>query len=213
MDKQIERREMVTRQLRERDIRDERVLHAMEQIPRHEFVPNAFQGAAYNDRPLSIGGGQTISQPYIVALMTQFLTLSATDRVLEIGTGSGYQTAILASLAKEVVSVERLPELTERARVVLSRLGFENVTLHVGDGSKGWPEQGPYDAILVTAGAPTIPEALLEQLAEGGRLVCPVGSRKSQRLIQIVRRADGFFEEEKTPCVFVPLIGEEGWPE
>lgn len=211
MHEATQRAEMVAQQLRDRGIRDPRVLAAMQRVPRHEFVPKVGRRNAYADAPIVIGGGQTISQPYMVAVMTELLDLSPTDRVLEIGTGSGYQAAILSLLAREVITIERIPELAERARAVLSRLGYDNVEVLLADGTVGSPERGPYDAIVVTAGAPQIPQSLLDQLTHGGRLVCPVGSRKTQQLVRWTRENGKFRAEEGVPCVFVPLIGEEGW--
>lgn len=202
---------MVGQQLRARGIRDERVLAAMEKIPRHLFMPQASRSLAYADRALSIGEQQTISQPYMVALMTELLRLRPEDRVLEIGTGSGYQTAILAELAAEVVTIERHAVLAERARGVLVPLGYSKVTLIIGDGTQGHAERAPYDAILVTAGGPQVPPPLEAQLAMGGRLVCPVGPREVQELVRIVRGSQGFERETGIQCSFVPLIGEEGW--
>jgi len=198
-------------ELRALGIRDERVLSAMERVPRHLFVPPELVPYAYEDRPLPIGAGQTISQPYIVALSTQALELSPQDRVLEIGTGSGYQAAVLAELAGEVYTVERLPELSQAARERLERLGYKNLHFRVGDGTKGWPEEAPFDAILVTAAAPRVPQSLIEQLAEGGRLVIPIGGRESQTLWRMEKRAGRLKKAYLCPCTFVPLIGEEGW--
>ncbi|MBI4495969.1 MAG: protein-L-isoaspartate(D-aspartate) O-methyltransferase [Deltaproteobacteria bacterium] len=208
-----ERRNMVEEQLRRRGISDPRVLQAMEKVPRHLFVPPGYEAAAYEDHPLPIGGGQTISQPYIVAIMTQLLELKGSERVLEIGTGSGYQTAVLAELARSVFTIERLPELLHQSRTVLQRLGYTNIFFRSGDGSLGWPEVAPFDGIVVTAGAPEVPEVLKNQLGEGRRLVIPVGSRYSQTLFQVTRRGESFLEEEVTGCVFVPLVGEFGWQE
>lgn len=204
---------MVEKQLRARGILDERVLKAMGAVPRHAFVPGALRSRAYEDCALTIGSAQTISQPYMVALMTELLSLGPTDRVLEIGTGSGYQTAILASLAKEVVSIERREELAERARDVLGDLGVSNARVVVGDGTRGYPDAAPYDAIIVTASGPTVPPSLGKQLAIGGRLVCPVGPRDVQELVRLVRTRDGLVKERSIRCSFVPLIGEEGWDE
>ncbi|WP_332448539.1 protein-L-isoaspartate(D-aspartate) O-methyltransferase [Methanoculleus sp.] len=206
-----EREEMVEFQVRARGVRDERVLAAMRKVPRHLFVPKGFERAAYEDRPLPIGEGQTISQPYIVAVMTEQLELSPQDRVLEIGTGSGYQAALLAELAGTVISLERLPELADRARQTLARAGVTGVRVVVGDGTKGYPPEAPYDAIIVTAASPGIPEPLVDQLAEGGRLIAPVGPRDCQDLIKLVKREGGV---EKIPLggvCFVPLIGQFGW--
>jgi len=202
---------MVERQIKGRGVRDGRVLDAMRKVPRHLFLPPEKADQAYEDHPVSIGRGQTISQPYMVALMTEALELRGDEKVLEIGTGSGYQTAILAELAREVYSVERIPELADEARTKLEDLGYTNVHIRVGNGTLGWPEEAPFDAILVTAGAPKVPKSLKAQLADGGRLVIPVGSEFHQVLYRIRRRGDEFLEEPLTSCVFVPLIGEEGW--
>ncbi len=205
------RERMVREQLIARGIRDPRVLEAMRRVPRHEFVPPHLRDRAYEDGPLPIGGGQTISQPYVVAYMTQALALRPQDVVLEVGTGSGYQTAVLCELARHVHSLERRSELSERARAVLTRLGYENVQLHVGDGTKGLPEFAPYDAILVTAAAPAIPAPLREQLAEGGRLVLPIGGRRQQVLQRVQRRGERWSVEDLIAVVFVPLYGEHGF--
>ena len=197
----------------QRGVLDHRVLQAMRTIPRHEFVPREKATHAYKDYPVAIGEGQTISQPYMVARMTELLNLTPTDTVLEIGTGSGYQAAILAMLAKTVHTIERLPCLAEIARDRLHALEIQNVTVHVGDGSLGLPEHAPYHAILVTAGAPHIPAALKEQLADNGRLVCPAGPSNCQRLYRVTRRGNSFREECFFSCIFVPLIGEDAWPE
>jgi len=204
---------MVERQLRARGISDSRVLEAMEHVPRHVFMPERVRAHAYDDRAVSIGAGQTISQPYMVALMTELLTLRPNDRVLEIGTGSGYQTAVLAELVDHVVTVERHAVLAERARHILDELGYPNVTVFVGDGTQGYETGGPYDAILVTAGGPQIPSSLEAQLAVGGRMVCPVGPREVQDLVRVVRTPDGLRQERSIRCSFVPLIGDEGWVE
>ena len=202
------RRVMVERDLRGRGIKDQRVLAAMEAVPRHVFVPEHLRDSAYADRPLPIGAGQTISQPYIVALMSELLMLKATDTVLEIGTGSGYQTAVLARLAASVKSIELLPSLGERAKKVLHELGYENIELKIGDGFFGWEERGPFDAILMTAAAPKIPEPLWNQLREGGRLVMPLGEeRKSQKLIRATKSAGRPVIEDFTDVLFVPLRG------
>jgi protein-L-isoaspartate(D-aspartate) O-methyltransferase len=209
-----ERERMVERQIAARGVREPRVLDAMRAVPRHLFVPEALRHAAYDDRPLPIAEGQTISQPYMVGVMTQALDPAPHHRVLEIGTGSGYQTAILALLAGEVHSIERHPALAALARQALDAVGAGNVVIHVGDGTEGLPEHAPFDRILVTAGAPSVPESLQRQLAPGGRLVIPVGPAGFQRLTTIDRRADDRFERgESDPCVFVPLIGRFGWPE
>jgi protein-L-isoaspartate(D-aspartate) O-methyltransferase len=207
------RAEMVERQLRARDISDPRVLAAMGEVPRHRFVRETMAGHAYADRPLPIGFGQTISQPYIVALMTQCLALSGDERILEIGTGSGYQAAVLSRLCREVQTVERIPELAEQARSLLAELAIGNVTVRVGDGTLGLPESAPFDGIVVTAGAPVVAPPLLEQLAEGGRMVIPVGPHGFQRL-ELWRRAGRRTDREFVANVtFVPLIGRHGWPE
>ena len=204
---------MVQRQLRRRGIGDARVLAAMGRVPREQFVPPPFRSEAYADCALAIDCGQTISQPYMVALMTEALQLSGGEKVLEIGTGSGYQAAVLAELARQVVSIERYAELSARAGAVLEELGYRNVTLLTGDGTLGWPAGAPYDRILVTAAAQRAPEALLTQLAEGGILVVPVGSRSVQTLEAIRRVGDAFETVELSSCRFVPLVGAEGWPE
>jgi len=205
-----ERRALIA-ELRAQGIHDERVLAALGRVPRHVFVPPELLSYAYVNQPLPIGCGQTISQPYIVALSTEALALSPTDRVLEVVTGCGYQTAILAELGEEGYTVERLPELSEAARKRLSALGYTNVHFRVGDGTKGWPEKAPFDAILVTAAAPKPPKSLLDQLAEGGRMVIPTGGRTSQDL-WLLRKRDGRLERiYLCPCTFVPLVGEEGW--
>ena len=210
-DYEARRARMVREQLIARGISDPRVLEAMRRVPRHEFVPAHLRAYAYDDGPLPIGGGQTISQPYIVAYMTQALALRPDDVVLEIGTGSGYQTAVLCELARRVYSLERRPELAEHAREVLARLGYRNVEVHVGDGSQGLPEFAPYDAILVTAAAPAIPAPLREQLAEGGRLVLPTGGRRQQLLQRVRRHGDRWTVEDLIAVVFVPLYGEHGF--
>ena len=194
-----------------REIDDERVLEAMSRVKRELFVPAEGREFAYDDRPLPIGEGQTISQPFIVALMTQALELAGGERVLELGTGSGYQAAILAELAREVVTVERLPALAWQARLTLSTLGYENVRVHIATDKLGWPEDAPYDAIVVTAGAPCIPQALLDQLTVGGRLVIPVGSRWEQKLLKVVRGEAEDTVINLTLCRFVPLIGADAW--
>ncbi len=207
----LARKRMVQQQIAARGVRDPRVLRAFEEVPRHLFVDEALWGQAYEDHPVSIGQGQTISQPYMVALMTDALGLMGHEKVLEIGTGSGYQTAILAKLSDWVYSIERLPELSRRAQKVLEELKIFNVNLIVGDGSKGWPPEAPYDAIMVTAGAPAVPEPLVAQLAEGGRLVVPVGSRALQVLIRVTRREGRIIKEDLGGCRFVDLVGEHGW--
>lgn len=207
------RERMVAEQLERRGIRDRRVLEAMRRVPRHLFVDPSLIHQAYDDHPLPIGEEQTISQPYMVALMTAALELRETDRVLEIGTGSGYQTAILAELARWVYSIERIPRLAEHARTTLEGLGYRNVSIRIGDGSRGWPEAAPFDAVLVTAGAPETPPSLLAQLQQGGRLVIPVGSLYSQTLRRVIKGEGGLQQEDLAACVFVKLVGEEGWGE
>lgn len=193
------------------EIEDKRVLEVMAHIPRELFIPREYHQSAYEDRPLSIGHGQTISQPFIVALMTQALGLKSNDKVLELGTGSGYQTAILAELSKWVVSIERIPELIESAEKILSNLGYTNIELHLVTKFLGWPEGAPYNAILVTAGAPRVPDVLLEQLAIGGRLVIPVGSMWEQALYRITKGKIRNRIDNLGGCRFVPLIGEGAW--
>jgi len=204
---------MIASQLRGRGIRSLGVLDAFAAIPREAFVDPELHDHAYADRPLPIGYGQTISQPYIVALTAELLALQGTDRVLEIGTGSGYAAAILGRLARRVDTIERIPELAERARETLASLGISNVFVHCADGTLGWPEHAPYDGIAVAAYAPAPPPSLRAQLAVGGRLVMPVGPDSKQRLVKIVRSIDDVFDEHKlTPVAFVPLVGAEGWP-
>lgn len=207
----LARKRMVREQIEGRGIHTPRLLAAFEAVPRHLFVPPEELAWAYADGPLPIGEGQTISQPYIVALMTDLLDLQPTDRVLEVGTGSGYQAAILSQLAAEVHTVEILPALAQRAAERLARLGYSNVHVHVGDGSLGWPEAAPYDAILVAAAGPEVPPPLLEQLAEGGRLVAPVGGRYTQVLEIVERRGNEFARRQDIPVAFVPLRGKYGW--
>ncbi len=205
---------MVKLQIENRDIRDTRVLDAMRRLPRHLFVPPGSRALAYDDSPLPIGQRQTISQPYIVAFMTQALELRGAERVLEIGTGSGYQTAVLAELCREVFSIERIPELAEAAERTLAALGYQNVTLRVGDGSEGWPEHAPFDAIVVTAAAPSVPPALRNQLADNGVMVIPVGDWRRSQEIMVARRTAGTVTVERSiGCRFVPLIGTGGFPE
>jgi protein-L-isoaspartate(D-aspartate) O-methyltransferase len=209
-----QRKKMVDAQIRSRGIRDERVLRAMEKIPRHLFVDEGLIDQAYSDSPLPIGEKQTISQPYIVAIMTEALELKGGEKVLELGTGSGYQAAILAELADRVFTIERIASLAQKARKLLESLNYYNVVIRVGDGTYGWREESPFDAILVTAGSPTIPRTLVEQLAIGGRLVIPVGGRYSQSLIKLTRLSenpDDVKKEDLGGCRFVDLIGEYGW--
>lgn len=208
-----QRLRMVEEQIKARGVVDERLLETFRRVPRHLFVPPEWRQDAYADRALPIGAGQTISQPYIVALMTSCLRLQGHERVLEVGAGSGYQTAILAELALEVFAVEWLHELLEPLRDRLAHLGYLNVHLKLGDGSMGWIEHTPYDAILVGAAAPEIPEPLLEQLAQDGRMVLPVGSQQEQRLIQVEKHRGVIHRSELASCVFVPLVGRYGWPQ
>ena len=208
----MQRLRMVDKLRDEYHIADERVLEVMANLPRHLFVPEAIKSQAYRDNALPIAGGQTISQPYIVARMTSLLELTGSEKVLEIGAGSGYQTASLASLARKVFSIERLHTLAAESNQRLQTLGFRNFTLKAGDGTSGWDAYMPYDAILVAAGGPEIPEPLVKQLKVGGKLVIPVGEdRKSQMLIRVTRTETGSTVENFGPCAFVPLIGEFGW--
>ena len=202
---------MVERQIKRRGINNKRVLQAFLTIPRHLFVPEDLQADAYADHPLPIGNSQTISQPYIVAVMTSALELTGNEKVLEVGTGSGFQTAILANLAKEVHSVERISKLSDLAERNLRKLGMDNIYLHVGDGSLGWSENAPYDRILITAAAPKIPEMLIKQLKNKGRIVCPVGGRWQQMLEVWVKEKKRIKKEQILPVVFVPLLGKYGW--
>jgi protein-L-isoaspartate(D-aspartate) O-methyltransferase len=206
-----DRHEMVARQLRGRDVADERVLTAMETVPRELFVPDEFRDRAYDDVALPIAGGQTISQPYMVAKICEALALQGDERVLDVGSGSGYQAAVLAELAAEVDTIERIPELAELARANLRAAGYERVRVHIGDGTRGLPERAPFDAIAVAAAAPRLPQTLYDQLEERGRLVVPVGKYGIQRLEVIVRSPDGPAVLKSVPCRFVPLVGEEGF--
>jgi len=211
-DRSDERRRMVEHQLRDRDIEDERVLEAMERVPRHVFVPEELRDRAYDDAALPIGSGQTISQPYMVAHICEALSLRGSERVLDVGTGSGYQAAVLAELADEVHTIERLPELAEAARRHLEEAGYgDRVHVHVGDGTLGLPEHAPFDAIAVAAAAPELPASLYEQLEPRGRLVVPVGKRHGQQLQLIVRSPEGPAVVRSVSCRFVPLLGEEGF--
>lgn len=205
------RSEMVARQIRGRGIRAPRVLQAISAVPRHQFVPAERLGEAYADEPLPIGEGQTISQPYIVAAMTDALRLEGSERVLEIGAGSGYQAAVLSLLAREIIAVESQPVLASRARQLLARLGYMNVCIEEGDGSLGWPSRAPYHAILVAAAAPYVPQALLDQLAEGGRMVIPVGEMDFQELVCIEKAHGRLIRRSLGGCRFVPLVGRCGW--
>jgi protein-L-isoaspartate(D-aspartate) O-methyltransferase len=208
------RERMVARDLAGRDVHDPRVLAAMRKVAREAFVPESLREFAYEDTPLPIGSEQTISQPYIVAFMIEALQLAGGERVLEIGTGSGYAAAVLSEIAGEVFTVERLRELADQAKETLARLGYERIHVHHGDGTGGWPEHAPYDAIIVAAGGPQVPEALKQQLTIGGRLLIPIGTdQHNQKLVRVTRRSETAFEAKEIADVrFVPLIGEEGWP-
>jgi protein-L-isoaspartate(D-aspartate) O-methyltransferase len=210
-DRYVAQRRMLIERLQDRGIRDLEVLRAFDLIPRHEFLPEAVRHRAYEDSPIPIGFGQTASQPSLQALYMQTLQLSANDKVLEIGTGSGFQTAVLAQLVDRVYSVERIRELGVRARETLERLRISNVAMLVGDGTIGWTRYSPYDAILVAAGGPEIPEPLLAQLAMGGRMLIPVGGLDAQRLMLVKRTEEGMQFEEVLDCTFVPLLGRFGW--
>jgi len=205
------RRAMVETQIRRRGIGDERVLRAMKKVPRHEFVESQWKNVAYSDEPLPIGGGQTISQPYIVAAMCAAVRLEGTERVLEIGTGCGYQTAVLSCLAREVHSIEYREELASGARERLKRLGYGNVRVYLGDGSLGLEAFAPYDGIVVAAAAPHVPEPLTQQLAEGGRLIVPAGGEEHQLLLLLTKHGGRLTSEQREPCRFVPLLGRHGW--
>ncbi len=207
------RTEMVAAQIARRGLRDPRLLAAFQQVPRHLFLPQPLRSHAYEDRPLPIGQNQTISQPYIVALMTSLLELKGEENVLEIGTGSGYQAAILSIMARTVHSVERYQELADAARARLVRLGYYNVQVHCADGSSGWPQAAPYQAIIVTAAAATVPKPLLEQLVEGGRLVLPIGGSQGQVLQLWTRESGRLDHQDILPVSFVPMRGEFGWSE
>ena len=207
------RNHMVQKQLRQRGIHREEILQACQEIPRHRFVPPERIGEAYADRPVPIGFGQTISQPYIVALMLQELDLSAQHRVLDVGSGSGYQTALLARLSRWVYAVERIDELSERAAALLTELNIRNVTFRTGDGTLGWDSEAPFDRIVCGAGAPEVPPAWIRQLADGGRILFPEGGRETQSLIAIEKRGEQIGRREICGVRFVPLIGSDGWPE
>jgi len=209
----LERERMVKEQIMTRGIKDKRVIEMMMKVPRHLFVDKTYYHQAYNDYPLPIGCSQTISQPYMVAAMTELLTLNGDEKVLEVGTGSGYQAAILALLCSKVYTIERIAELTKQARARLDELGFQNINFMVGDGSLGWPEYAPYDGIIVTAGAPDIPTPLIDQLADNGRLVIPVGGEYFQMLNLITKRKGRISRDEIFECTFVPLLGKESWNE
>lgn len=207
------RNRMVESQLISRGIKDARVLDAMRKVPRHRFVEEALVSQAYNDHPLPIGEKQTISQPYMVALMTEALELQGHERVLEIGTGSGYQAAILAELAEKIYSIERIRKLSVKAQRILDELGYFNAVLKVGDGTLGLKEESPFDGIIVTAGSPDLPQPLVDQLAMGGRLVVPVGDRYTQSLMKVVRVKEGITKTDLGGCRFVSLLGRYGWKE
>jgi len=213
IDYHLSREKMVKKQLIQRGIKDPGVLEAMGKIPRDLFVEEALAGEAYNDHPLPIGHKQTISQPYIVALMTEALDLTPEDNTLEIGTGSGYQTAILARLADKVYTVERIRSLMVRARALLADLHYHNILFKAFDGTLGWDEYAPYDAIIVTAGSPKVPQPLLDQLAEAGRLVIPIGNKYSQELLRVTRKKGAYTRENLGGCRFVDLVGIHGWKE
>jgi protein-L-isoaspartate(D-aspartate) O-methyltransferase len=208
---QLDREWMVQHQIAGRGIDDERVLNALRKVPRHLFVPSELRGQAYSDHPLQIGSGQTISQPYIVGLMTALLDVQPDHKVLDVGTGSGYQAAVLGELAEEVHTIERYPALAKSAEKVLRELGYDTVYVHVGDGTQGYAPCAPYDRIIVGAAAPSVPDPLLNQLAVEGRLVLPVGRRYSQRLEIWEKTENGFDQSSNIPVIFVPLVGENGW--
>lgn len=211
MDYSALREAMVRTQLIPRGIKDTRVLEVMSRVPRHIFVDSSIQNSAYDDMALPTADGQTISQPYMVAVMTELLELRGSEKILEIGTGSGYQAAILAELSREVYTVERFPDLADKAGERLAMLSYKNIFIKTGDGTLGWPEEAPFDRIIVTAGSPAVPEPLIEQLRSGGILIVPVGDRYSQRLLKIKQTGEGPIKEFHTPCVFVPLVGKFGW--
>ncbi len=202
---------MVENQLIPRGIKDRRVLDSMRRIPRHLFIDKSMWYEAYDDMALPVGEGQTISQPYMVAVMTELLELRGDEKILELGTGSGYQAAILAELSREVYTIERVQSLSNKAGETLRRLGYGNIHRKVGDGTLGWPEAAPFDRILITAGAPDVPEPLIEQLSEGGIILAPVGDRFSQQLVKAVKLKGKLSKEYHIPCMFVPLVGKYGW--
>jgi protein-L-isoaspartate(D-aspartate) O-methyltransferase len=205
------RERMVATQIEARGVKDARVLEAMRRVPRHHFVEEALWERSYDDHPLPIGEGQTISQPYMVAVMTEALKLKGSEKILEIGTGSGYQTAIIAELSEQVFTIERIDKLTKMARRNLDRLGYTNVVFRTGDGTIGWQDQAPFGGILVTAGAPAVPKFLFQQLAEGGRMVVPIGGMHGQELVVIQKKDGQPVKKRYFGCVFVPLIGKDGW--
>jgi protein-L-isoaspartate(D-aspartate) O-methyltransferase len=209
---EIPRQRMVDKLRGHYKIEDERVLGVMNKLPRHLFVPEALKAQAYKDNALPIAGGQTISQPFIVARMTELLGLSGEEKVLEIGAGSGYQTAVLASLARKIFAIERLPNLANEAEAKLKNMGFRNFSIKTADGTEGWATYAPFDAILVAAGGPVIPDPLVDQLKMGGRMVIPIGDdTKTQELVRVTRKEGGYQRENFGPCAFVPLIGAHGW--
>lgn len=206
-----QRRKMVEEQLVERGVKDLRLLEAMSRVPRHLFAQDSLQHRAYGDTPLPIGENQTLSQPYIVGAMTEALELKGEERVLEIGTGSGYQTAIIAELARQVFTIERLNNLSRKAQKILEGLNYMNIVFKMFDGTYGWPDQAPFDAILITASAREIPESLIKQLGDGGRLVAPVGETDKQKLVVLTKKGDRVSRKNLGDCKFVPLIGKYGW--
>lgn len=208
-----QRRKMIEEQLINRGIKDTKVLAAMNSVPRHFFVQESFHHKAYGDHPLPIGGSQTISQPYIVGAMTEALQLQGHERVLEIGTGSGYQTAVLAEIADKVFTIERIKSIAKTAKTQLDQLGYANILYKIFDGTYGWRDQSPYDAILITAAGPDIPKTLIEQVIDGGRIVAPVGEQGAQTLSVLTKVGSGTRIKKLTGCSFVPLIGKYGWPE
>ncbi len=207
------KRSMIDLQLKSRGIKSSEVLAAMSTVPRESFVATENKNIVYNDCPIPIASGQTISQPYMVAMMTEALNLKSNDKVLEIGTGSGYQTAVLREITTAVYSIERIATLADTARNVLCSLGYDNIVIKVADGTLGWPEEEPFDAIIVTSGSPKVPKILINQLKDSGRMIIPVGTRSHQHIIRITRKNDYFNKEEMLSCVFVPLIGKHGWHE
>jgi protein-L-isoaspartate(D-aspartate) O-methyltransferase len=211
LDEAARRRVRLATELRRQGVRDERVLAAIAEVPRHRFIDGVRLATAYANRPVPIGMGQTISQPYVVALMAEAVSPGPSDRVLEVGTGSGYGAAVLARLARKVVTVERLPALASSARLHLAAAGIDNVEVVEGDGTTGWPDGAPWDAVVVTAGGPSVPQQLVDQLADGGRLVIPVGDIRHQQLVRVRLTASGPVHEDLGPVAFVPLIGNAGW--
>ena len=208
-----QRRKMVEEQLVERGINDLRLLEVVSRVPRHLFVQDSLQHRAYGDTPLPIGENQTISQPYIVGAMTEALDLNGEERVLEIGTGSGYQTAIIAEMSRQVFTIERLKNLARKAQNILESLNYMNIVFKMFDGTYGWPDQAPFDAILITASAPEIPGSLVKQLGDGGRLVAPIGEADKQKLVVLTKNGDRVSRRDLGDCKFVPLIGKYGWPQ